>query len=254
VTLDFTPTTEVSSVRNLLMLLLDCSQSMSAIGTGTATRISELAQAVKEFVVDDLSDVSAISLNGEIAIGTFSGSNIKWLQLYSDHDPERQGPFVLYSNLEASLLPSFEAKSTTPLGRAVLDGVRCLQERIKIFPSQGLSLGYRPMIYLITDGEPTDEDVIPAAIDLLARTAFRQPRPDFLFTALGVHGAKDDLMNRLAPGAYYPLRDVKLRELMKLITASLVQLTGGGQKGYGDLKTDYDKIRNVIGEYEPYQS
>jgi uncharacterized protein YegL len=92
-----------------------------------------------------------------------------------------------------------------------------------------LSVNYRPVIFLLTDGipEPPHQD-IDGAIAVLQRHAFSDMRrPAFFFYAIGINDADDDLMREIvAPEAYYSLKGISLTTIMEIVTVTANQTAG----------------------------
>ncbi|GAA1961241.1 hypothetical protein [Catenulispora subtropica] len=100
-----------------------------------------------------------------------------------------------------------------------------------------------PVVCLITDGAPTDEDGAPqdhrgcaAAATALRAAAARGSR----FVAVGVGGADMGLLATLAPAAHYEVDDFDIGRVVEIITAS-VETSGAG----GDPDADYERIRRL---------
>jgi uncharacterized protein YegL len=247
------------------MLLLDTSGSMSTRDHEDRRRIDALSDAVRAFVFKELPHVPAISGRGELAIGTFGSTPMRWHDLGRERNSRLgvdEQPFTLFSEIKT--LPTFTAGGLTPLADAVEHGVVAMRRRVDQLRQLEVSLQYMPMIFLITDGRPSHGQDMDRAIRLLRDSAFRRPKPEFLFVSLGVHGADDDLMNRLAPRAYYPLRGVALQDLMKFITASIFTVTGGGggraaapadtpAADFSDTRDEYDLINQTLETYRDFQ-
>jgi uncharacterized protein YegL len=210
------------------MLLLDRSGSMIAPhlearegGDVTTTRMDALADAVKEFLTHQTNGVrgTKVGPTAEVAVGLFSGSAVEWKHV----GPTENRPFTLLSDAEPVEIEVAEGEYT-PLAAAVKAGVEVMNNRIaQIDQDPDLSLRYRPMIYLLTDGkpEPDGQDLVGAA-NMLKKYAFdNMRRPHFFFYALGIGDADDSIMRQLAPDAYFPLRGHSMQKIMRVVTATL---------------------------------
>jgi uncharacterized protein YegL len=116
------------------VLLLDTSTSMSG------APIDALNQGLQAFEIDIQEDKLA-KRRVEIAIVTFGGS------VQKVHD------FVPAGDFQA---PTLAAEGRTPMGEAIALGLQLVKDRKAEYKSSGV-LYYRPWVFLITDGEPTDE-------------------------------------------------------------------------------------------------
>jgi uncharacterized protein YegL len=116
------------------VLLLDVSGSMQ--GDPIAQLNAGLATYKDELAADALA-----SKRVEVAVVTFGGQ----VQTVCD-----------FTTAEAFHPPTLDAGGETPMGAAIRDGLDMLQRRKELYKAQGIGY-FRPWVFLITDGAPTDE-------------------------------------------------------------------------------------------------
>ncbi|MEM6428169.1 MAG: VWA domain-containing protein [Deinococcota bacterium] len=116
------------------LLLLDTSHSMA----GEAIRaLNEGLQTFKQDVMQD----ALARRRVELAIISFGNGGVSLVQDFvtvDDFDP-----------------PTLSAGGSTPLGQALEDGLALLRNRKNTYNQAGVQY-YRPWVFLITDGAPTD--------------------------------------------------------------------------------------------------
>ena len=174
------------------VLLLDTSGSMEG------SSIEELNQGLKAFREELFNDSLALK-RVEIAIVTFGPVSV--LQDFTTADMFR--PRTL------------QAAGDTPLGGALTRGLELLRNRKQILRDNGIKL-FRPWIFLITDGEPTDNwSHLPQII----RSG--EENKSFSFFALGVHKADFDVLNQISVREPMRLSGVRFKEFFLWLSASL---------------------------------
>ncbi len=176
-----------------VLLLLDNSGSMSG------ERIRQLNEGLQEFQRDLANDALAAK-RCEIAVVSFG--------------PVRE--VMDFTSAEHFQAPTLKAEGATPLGEAVTRGLEMLRQRKEIIRQNGVGL-YRPWVFLITDGGPTDAWQHAA-------TAVQQGEASksFAFFSVGVAGADMVMLTQLNPArAPLSLSGVKFRELFQWLSASL---------------------------------
>ncbi|MGO8735340.1 MAG: vWA domain-containing protein [Terriglobia bacterium] len=179
------------------VLLLDTSGSMS----GAA--IDALNQGLKAFQ-DDIQEDALAKRRVEIAIVTFGGS----VQKIQD--------FISAGSFAA---PTLVAEGKTPMGEAIALGVKLVKDRKAEYKTSGV-LYYQPWIFLITDGEPTDEwqsaaQMVQAEISAKALTFF----------AVGVEGANMQILSEITPRTL-KLPGLKFKELFIWLSQSQKRVSG----------------------------
>ena len=194
------------------VLLLDTSTSMEG------DSIRQLNEGLRTFR-DELFEDSLCVKRVEVAIITFGP--VKVAQDFTTVDSMR--------------LPSLEASGNTPLGSAVSRGLSLLDERKRVLRKNGIKL-FRPWIFLMTDGEPTDNwKHLPKVIQK------GEANKSFSFFPLGVRDANFQVLSEISLRDPMKLDGVRFREFFLWLSASLKNVSRSNPG---------DKVS--IPDYKPY--
>lgn len=196
--------------RCAVVLLLDTSGSMH----GQA--IAELNDGLKEFDNAMRSDPLA-SLRVEVAVVTFGG-NVRALNVTTDGNREipadAEQAFVTADSFHP---PTLSASGETPMGEAVRRALALLHDRKEVYKRNGVDY-FRPWIFLITDGNPTDSGWEAVADQVKAE----EVRKGALFYAVGVENADMKTLARFSDQrAPLKLKGLAFRELFRWLSKSL---------------------------------
>src|SRR5712692_2280463 len=174
------------------LLLLDISGSMSG------APISELNAGLVTFK-DELAADSLAMKRVEVAVVTF-------------------GPVKVESSFHTApsfFPPHLQASGDTPMGVAIKQSLDMIKQRKEEYRANGISF-YRPWIFLITDGAPTDEWQSAAA---MVREG--EASQSFAFFAVGVQGANMDILKQISVREPLKLQGLKFRELFQWLSNSM---------------------------------
>ncbi|HFF1288816.1 TPA: VWA domain-containing protein [Escherichia coli] len=174
------------------ILLLDVSGSMSG------RPINELNTGLVTFRDELLADSLALK-RVELGIVTFGPVHV-------------EQPFTSAANF---LPPILFAQGDTPMGAAITKALDMVEERKREYRANGISY-YRPWIFLITDGAPTDE------WQAAANKVFRgEEDKRFAFFSIGVQGADMKTLAQISVRQPLPLQGLQFRELFSWLSSSL---------------------------------
>jgi uncharacterized protein YegL len=174
------------------VLVLDVSGSMDG------APIRALNDALTQFREELLSDPLAMK-RVEVAIVTFGPTRVTQ-------------DFTSPSNFYP---PALEANGDTPMGSAIRTAIELVKERKQTYKANAIAY-YRPWIFLITDGAPTDE-WRAAANEVREGEGSKQ----FAFFAIGVQGADLTVLSQISTRTPLALSGLKFRELFSWLSASL---------------------------------
>jgi uncharacterized protein YegL len=181
------------------VLLLDVSGSMNG------TPIEQLNAGLQAFCESIQKDELA-AMRVEIAIIAFG------------HTVDVKQDFVTAYQFTP---PVLSAGGPTPMGRAINLALDKLEEQKQIYKSAGVSY-YRPWIFLITDGEPTDEWHASAT-----RIQAMEEQKKVTFFAVGVDQANMSTLTQIAPKNRPPvkLNGLDFRQMFLWLSSSLSRVS-----------------------------
>lgn len=174
------------------VLLLDTSGSMQG------NPISELNAGLITYKDEVAADPIA-SKRVEVALVTFGGE----VKTVCD--------FATAANFQP---PTLIANGNTPMGTAILQAVEMLRMRKDTYRANGIMF-YRPWIFMITDGGPTD-----AWTEAAQKVKSGEASKAFAFFSVGVQGANFDVIKQISAREPLKLQGLRFRDLFKWLSTS----------------------------------
>ncbi len=182
------------------ILLLDTSGSMAG------EKIEQLNQGI-QFFLDDVNQDDLARKRVDLALVSFGIS----VQVEQD-----------FASVDAVIPPQLRADGLTPMGQAILEALDMLEARKDGYKRNGVDY-YRPWVFLLTDGEPTDMQPGDDRWQAVRRAIHDGERHGkFLFFAVAVEPADVALLRDLAPPNRPPLqlRPGRFREMFQWLSKS----------------------------------
>lgn len=199
------------------VLLLDCSSSMgdNEIYSFGQSSISQLNEGIKE-LKKQLQEDDIASKRVEIAVVKFSTD----VKVVSD-----------FTTVDEFNPTELRADGATSMTEAIELAANMLEERKKDYKQNGIAY-YRPWMFLITDGAPTDKNghflskTDPRLLNAIKTLHNGVNSKQFTFFAVGVDGADMNILSKLSPQRPpVRLKDNKWSEMFEWLSTSLVSLS-----------------------------
>jgi uncharacterized protein YegL len=197
---------ETGDPRCPLVLLLDTSWSMNTETTAGRTRIQELSLGLGHLQQALMSDPVA-QRRVEVLVVTFGGSvsvDPAGFQLARDWAP-----------------PHLVADGGTPMGQAVSTGLDLVVQRRRELQRDGLPL-YRPWVFMLTDGAPTDDvGHVPASVSTL------EQEKKVLFWSVATGDADPSILKTFTPEKpVLMLPDNQWQAMFEWVSAAMKSTSG----------------------------
>jgi uncharacterized protein YegL len=126
--------------------------------------------------------------------------------------------------------PTLTPSGDTPMGAALNQAIDMLHLRKSTYKSAGLAY-FRPWIFMITDGAPTDEWRSAAE-----RIKEGEKSKAFVFYAVGVEGANFDILKAISVREPLKLQGLQFRKLFEWLSASQRSLSHSTPGEQGKVK------------------
>lgn len=174
------------------VLLLDTSGSMQG------RPISELNAGLGLYK-DELAADSLAGKRVEVAVVTFGG------------EVRTQCEFTTADMFQP---PTLHAAGDTPMGRAIVHAIDMLRVRKAEYRANGIMF-YRPWIFLITDGGPTDSWRMAAE-----QVQEGERTKAFAFFSVGIEGANFDVLRQISIREPLKMGGLRFRDLFQWLSNS----------------------------------
>lgn len=185
-----------------VLLLLDTSGSMKG------KPIEELVTGFNLLIDRTAADELAMK-RVDVAVMTFSGAG--GVKLIEDFKP-------LSKMVEAPPL-ELNADGNTPMGEAIERAVEVLRDRCRVYDEAGVP-HYRGWLFMLTDGEPTDD--ITRAKELIRQ---REDAGRLKFFSVAVNRANTEILASLGPRVIQCTEEDRFKEVFNWLSESMTTVS-----------------------------
>ena len=173
-------------------------KTYNAVSGGT-TRVDLLNEGLRAFAADLASDSLAIQ-RVEVMVITF-GNGVQTLL-----------PFTTANQFTP---PTLTANGDTPMGAGILKAIEAVEDFKKTLKQNAIHY-YRPWIFLITDGEPTDDWKVAAE-----KVQEGEKYQKFAMFTVGVEGANFVTLSKISVRKPLALKGYSFREMFLWLSQTL---------------------------------
>lgn len=117
--------------------------------------------------------------------------------------------------------PTLHITGDTPIGTAINLALDKINDRKQVYKENGIS-HYRPWVFLITDGAPTDGDVWLTAAQ---RVRDAESNKKVVFFAVGVEGADMCMLEKISSRQPLKLQGLRFQEMFQWLSVSLTSVS-----------------------------
>jgi uncharacterized protein YegL len=207
---DFIPNPQQPHVATVL--LVDTSGSMSSITPSGKSKIDELNEGLTLFRDDVIGD-ELTRKRAEIALVTFDDT-INTIQ-----------DFI---SIEDFHPPTLSTSGATHMGEGILKAIEMVEHRKNNYKNEGIDY-FRPWIFLITDGSPTDMNEGDSLWSTVIHSIHEgEKKGKFSFFAVGIEPMDMDTLKKIAPSTRPPilLKQGKFKEMFVWLSKSQQRVSG----------------------------
>jgi uncharacterized protein YegL len=192
---------------------------------------------------------SRVCRHAEFALVTFGKDGVNVSPLAATHTPSRSADSAFLPAPEV-VPPTLTADGVTPIAEALDLALSLCAGRLKAIEAANLH-AYVPNIWLLTDGEPTDALGDPSDDwrAIVPRLRHAEEADEALFFAVGLPGARMEVLTELAPNSTFGSADLSFASALALITMSSGELARGDGSAARDR---YALVRELVDEQSPW--
>lgn len=206
------PPVQSSKSRLLITLVLDTSSSMARDDA-----IGQLNNALRTWREEVHADNHLRHIS-EIAVITFGAGGVRVIDP-TGHDQTAE-PYAPIARFQP---PTLRAGGYSPMVAGIRQGLRVIDDRRQTLARDGIQMAYAPLMFLLTDGAPSDEQGQPCQLwrNLAPELHRQEQEQGLMFFAFGVRGADAEVLRALAPDKHYQAEGTNFADVLGAVRHSI---------------------------------